>query len=128
MKLQSLERTYIDKIFALCDYYLQGKSKRYSRHLYDIYKLTPLINFDDTFALLIKEVQEHRSKMQRCPSAQNGVDVSAVILEFCDSSFYKEDYQAITSYFAADSISYDEAIGQMRMLAAGGLFTRQYKK
>lgn len=32
MNLQSLERTYIDKVFALCDYYLQGKSKRYSRH------------------------------------------------------------------------------------------------
>ena len=28
MNLQSLERTYIDKIFALCDYYIQGKSKR----------------------------------------------------------------------------------------------------
>ena len=49
MNLQSLERTYIDKIFALCDYYMQGKSKRYSRHLYDIYKLTPLIAFDDKF-------------------------------------------------------------------------------
>lgn len=36
MKLQLMERTYIDKIFALCDYYMQGKSKRYSRHLYDI--------------------------------------------------------------------------------------------
>ena len=30
MNLQSLERTYIDKIFALCDYYMQGKAKRYS--------------------------------------------------------------------------------------------------
>ena len=44
MNLQSLERTYIDKIFALCDYYIQGKSKRYSRHLYDIYKLILMIN------------------------------------------------------------------------------------
>ena len=47
MNLQSLERTYIDKVFALCDYYLQGRSKRCSRHLYDIYKLTPLIKFDE---------------------------------------------------------------------------------
>lgn len=39
MNLQSLE--YIDKVFALCGYYLQGKSKRYSRHLHDIFKLTP---------------------------------------------------------------------------------------
>ena len=124
MNLQSLERTYIDKVFALCDYYLQGRSKRCSRHLYDIYKLTPLIKFDDGFAVLIGEVREHRFRMQVCPSAKDAVDVSAVIMEFCDNSFYREDYQAITSYFAADAVPYDEAIGQMRALAAGNLFTR----
>lgn len=124
MNLQSLERTYIDKVFALCDYYLQGRSKRCSRHLYDIYKLTPLIKFDDGFAVLIEEVREHRSRMQVCPSAKDAVDVSAVIMEFCDNSFYREDYQAITSYFAADAVPYDEAIGQMRALAASDLFVR----
>lgn len=124
MNLQSLERTYIDKVFALCDYYLQGRSKRCSRHLYDIYKLTPLIKFDDGFAVLIGEVREHRSRMQVCPSAKDTVDVPAVILEFCDSSFYREDYQAVTSYFAADAVPYDEAIGQMRVIAASGLFVR----
>lgn len=124
MNLQSLERTYIDKVFALCDYYLQGRSKRCSRHLYDIYKLTPLIKFDNGFAVLIGEVREHRSRMQVCPSAKDAVDVSAVIMEFCDNSFYREDYQAITSYFAADAVPYDEAIGQMRALAASDLFVR----
>ena len=124
MNLQSLERTYIDKVFALCDYYLQGRSKRCSRHLYDIYKLTPLIKFDDGFVVLIGEVREHRSRMQVCPSAKDTVDVPAVILEFCDNSFYREDYQAVTSYFAADAVPYDEAIGQMRVIAASGLFVR----
>lgn len=124
MKLQSLERTYIDKVFALCDYYLQGLSKHYSRHLYDIYKLTPLIKFDDMFAALIKEVREHRSKMQICLSAQENMDVPVIILEFCDNSFYKEDYQAVTSYFAADAIPYDDVIEQMRVLATSNLFSR----
>lgn len=124
MNLQSLERTYIDKVFALCDYYLQGRSKRCSRHLYDIYKLTPLIKFDDGFVALIGEVREHRSRMQICPSAMDTVDVPAVILEFCDNSFYREDYQAITGYFAADAIPYDEVIGQMRELASGKLFVK----
>lgn len=64
MNLQSLERTYIDKVFALCDYYLQGKPKHYSRHLYDIYKLAPLIEFNDEFAVLVREVREHRSRMR----------------------------------------------------------------
>lgn len=122
MNLQALERTYIDKVFALCDYYLQGRSKRCSRHLYDIYKLTPLIEFDNKFAALIKEVREHRSKMQICPSAQDTVDVPSVILEFCDNSFYREDYQTVTSYFAADLVPYEEVIGQMRVLAAADWF------
>lgn len=116
MNLQSLERTYIDKIFALCDYYIQGKSKRYSRHLYDIYKLTPLINFDNKFVSLVKEVREHRAEMSICPSAKEGVDVSDVITEFCDNSFYEEDYQAITSYFTEDFVSYEDTIKNMRKI------------
>lgn len=92
--------------------------------MYDIYKLTPLIRFDDEFNSLIGEVREHRSGMSVCPSARDTVDVPAVILEFCDNSFYRKDYQTITSYFAADAVSYDEVIGQMRSLAAGNLFVR----
>lgn len=122
MNLQSLERTYIDKVFALCDYYLQGKSKRYSRHLYDIYKLTPRMVFDDKYISLIKEVRKHRSQMQICPSAQDGVDVPAIILEFCNNAFFKEDYQAITSYFSADYVSYEDTIQTMETLAQSNLF------
>ena len=116
MNLQSLERTYIDKIFALCDYYIQGKSKRYSRHLYDIYKLTPLIEFDDQFASLVKEVRVHRAQMTVCPSAKEGIDVSAIITECCDNSFYEEDYQSITSYFTEDFVAYEDIIENMRKI------------
>lgn len=122
MKLQALERTYIDKVFALCDYYLQGKSKRYSRHLYDVYKLTPMLNLNDEFLKLVDEVRVHRAKMSICPSAKEDVNVSAIILEFCDNGFYQEDYQSITSYFAADYISYEDVIQNIRRLAKGGFF------
>lgn len=37
MTLQTVERTLADKVFAVCDYYMQGRIKRHSRHLYDIY-------------------------------------------------------------------------------------------
>ena len=117
MKLQSLERTYIDKIFALCDYYIQGRNKRCSRHLYDIYKLTPRIKFDDDFAKLYVEVRTHRAKMSICPSAQPGINVSDLINEFCDNGFYKEDYRTITYYFSEDMVAYEDAIRQMRKLA-----------
>lgn len=118
MKLQALERTYIDKVFALCDYYLQGKSKRYSRHLYDIYKLTPMMEFNDDFLALVSEIREHREKMSICPSAKEDIDVVSIMIEFCDTAFYKEDYQAITSYFAADFVPYEDVIRNIRQLAA----------
>ena len=126
MKLQSLERTYIDKVFALCDYYLQGKSKRYSRHLYDLYKLTPMMKFDEAFETLVKEVREHRAKMEICPSAKAGENVSAIVEEFCDNDFYKDDYQEITSYFAADYVSYEEVIENIRKIVGGPLFNVFY--
>lgn len=117
MKLQSIERTYIDKIFALCDYYLQNKSKRYSRHLYDIYKLTERVNFGTEFETLFKEIYEHRKGMSICPSAKDGVSVSLLIKEFCNNDFYKEDYQSITGYFSEDYVEYDATIGQMKKIA-----------
>ena len=39
--------------FALCGYFMQGRAKRCSRHLYDIYKLSPLIKFDEKFLILV---------------------------------------------------------------------------
>lgn len=122
MKLQSLERTYIDKVFALCDYFMQGRAKRCSRHLYDIYKLSPLIKFDEEFANLVGEVREHRAQMSICPSAMPGVNVPDIITQFCDKAFYEDDYQSITSYFAADFVPYEDTITKMREIAAGSLF------
>lgn len=116
MNLQSLERTYIDKIFALCDYYMQGKAKRYSRHLYDIYKLTPFISFDDEFALLVKEVRNQRAQMSVCPSADAKINIPALITEFCDNSFYEEDYHSITSYFTEDFVPYEDIIDNMKKI------------
>lgn len=128
MKVQALERTYIDKVFALCDYYIQGKAKRYSRHLYDIYKLTPMMKFDESFVKLVEETRAHRAKMPVCPSAQEGVNVPAVIREFCDKEFYREDYHAITSYFAADFVAYEEAVGNIRKIAESGVFDGNFEE
>ena len=34
INVQSIERTFIDKVFAICDYYIQDMQDRDSRHLY----------------------------------------------------------------------------------------------
>ena len=113
MRVQSLNRTFIDKIFALCDYYMQGKSKRYSRHLYDLFKLRNRICFDDEMKDLVREVREHRKGMSICPSAQESVDIVALVNEFCDNDFYKSDYESITEYFVTESVEYNRAIANI---------------
>lgn len=122
MNLQSISRTYIDKVFALCDYYLQGKSKRYSRHLYDLYMLKEYVVFDEEFAGLVREVRQHRAKMKICPSARAEMDIPGLIHEFCNKDFYRQDYLNITEYFVNDMIEYGQAISEISILADSGMF------
>lgn len=117
MRVQSLNRTFIDKIFALCDYYLEGKSKRFSRHLYDLYKLRPLVSIDGELKKLLSEVRTHRSKLTICPSAQPDVDVRKIIYAFCESDFYKADYDRITDYFTSEIIPYEKTIRNIKEIA-----------
>jgi len=69
MMVQALERTFVDKIFAIADYYIDNKSKRLSRHIYDLYKIYPEIKIDDNFVKLIGEVREVRKAHSACLSA-----------------------------------------------------------
>ena len=117
LKVQSVSRTFIDKIFALCDYYIKGKANRYSRHLYDIYKLYPSINIDDSFMGLVAQVREHRSQLSSCPSAKEGVDVNGLICEFLDKDFYKSDFNAITRTLISDDITYEQTSLTLREIA-----------
>lgn len=108
MKVQSISRTFIDKIYALCDYYIENKTKRFSRHLYDIYKLYPAINIDESFKELARQVREHRSHLSICPSAKDDVDTKKLIYEFLDKEFYKSDYNNITRMLIFDDVTYEQ--------------------
>lgn len=118
MKVQAIERTFVDKIFALCDYYLAGRSRRYSRHLYDICMLMQRVSLDESFAKLFAEVRAHRAAMKNCPSAKDGVDLPSVISELCDSAFYERDYEDITDYFVEEPVPYQNAIDQMKLIVS----------
>ena len=39
MLVQTIDRTFIDKLFAICDYYLNNNFNRYSRHIYDLHMI-----------------------------------------------------------------------------------------
>lgn len=125
MHLQSMERTLADKVFALCDYYLQGKQKRHSRHIYDIYMLLPHVKQDESFANLVRQVRQQRAATSICPSAQPGQSVPQLLQEIIRDEFYKDDYADITAYFQKDRISYEQAVKALQKVIDDGCFSDQ---
>lgn len=109
MRVQSLNRTLIDKVFAVCDYYLQGKAHRNSRHLYDIYKLSGYVEMNSDFMELVKEVRAHRIAMgsEIAPAAPLDVNILGLGQKLCDEDFYKEDYRETTLKLISDSLEYE---------------------
>ena len=122
MKVQGLDRTLIDKVFAVCDYYLSGRVKKHSRHIYDIYKLSPLVSQDDDFRKLIQEVREVRSKASICLSAQPDVNVTELLYKIIRDEVYKEDYNTLTVRLLKEKVDYNEAIQVLRKIADSGFF------
>lgn len=108
MRVQSLNRTLIDKVFAVCDYYLLGKAYRNARHLYDIYKLKEHVEINGDFLELVKEVRAHRIAMgsEIAPAAPLGVNILELVQKICDEDFYKEDYRETTLKLISDSLDY----------------------
>lgn len=117
MKVQSLERTFIDKVYASCDYYLQNKSRRLSRHIYDLYKIFPKIVFDEKFEKLVEEVKTHRSTLSICPSAKPGINVSELIQKYCTEDFYKPDFDIITETLINEEVEYSAVINTILKIA-----------
>lgn len=109
MRVQSLNRTLIDKVFAVCDYYLQDKAHRNARHLYDIYKLAQHVDMDSDFLELVNEVRAHRITMgsEIAPAAPLDVNIVELVQKLCDEDFYKEDYRETTLKLISDSLEYE---------------------
>ena len=60
LNVQTAERTMLDKMYALADYYLLNTTTEHSRHIYDIYKLSEIVTIDDTLKGLALSVAEER--------------------------------------------------------------------
>lgn len=121
---QTLERTLIDKVFAICDYYESDKLIRNSRHIYDIYKIWNEIivsgTFDKSkFLELFAEVAECRStNLEVNISAQNGYKLYRKLQTIIDEKVYEEDYQEITSalFHSGGEVDYEIAINSLTEL------------
>ena len=123
MKVQGIDRTMVDKVFAICDYHMKGDVRRHSRHIYDIYKLLPFVPIDDNLRKLVKEVREVRAKnVSICHSAQSGVNVPEILMFIINNEIYRADYETVTYRILGEKISYDTCIEAVRNIAESGLF------
>ena len=122
MKVQGLDRTLVDKVFAICDYYMQDRVKKHSRHIYDIYKLLPVIPQNEEFKNLIKNVRSVRAMTNICLSAQLEVNVPKLLNFLIENKVYRDDYEKVIARILEEDVNYETAIKAVKEIAASGLF------
>ena len=119
---QAIERTLIDKVFAICDYYLSDKVDRHSRHLYDIYKIMEYTRPDASLSGLVQEVRSLREPLPVCPSAKTGVCINDVLAEIVNKEVYRNDYETITGKLLFTYVPYETVIGGIKEIISREYF------
>lgn len=117
VKVQTLERTFVDKIFALCDYQISKKLTRQSRHIYDLYKIYPSINFNNALLNLFDQVKKYRIDNPTCYSAKEGQKLSNIFKSLIDEKTFEHDYNFVTKQLLYDDTSYEDCIVTMWKIA-----------
>lgn len=127
MNVQSVERTFVDKVFAVCDYKIQNMQDRDSRHLYDICKLLREVELNEELDKLIDMVRDDRMQSKNNPLAQLEYFIPDMLKEIIRSRFYEPDYKNVTQKLLYEDISYDYAIENgIAIVAESDVFV--YKK
>ncbi|MBO4667393.1 MAG: nucleotidyl transferase AbiEii/AbiGii toxin family protein [Bacilli bacterium] len=116
IRVQSLERTFVDKVFAICDYYLRNEIERNSRHIYDLYRIYPNIKLDEKLKELISCVREDRKSNKNSISAQDDVNINSLLEEIINKEVYKDDYHNNTQLLLFKQISYEETINIIKII------------
>lgn len=122
LNVQSAERTLIDKVFALGDYYLSDAVYEHSRHVYDIYKLMETVTLNDSVKKLVQSVREDRKPHVNCRSAKDDIDMNVLLQEILDKAVYKQDYESITAKILFEDVPYDIATTALQQIIESGVF------
>ena len=116
VRVQALERTFVDKIFAICDYYFSGKTEAQSRHLYDLCKILPHMTLDDKLKAFVEEIRQAREGKKDCLSADKSVYLPEVLGKIIAEETYKSDYNSITALLLYETVSYEETIATIQKI------------
>ena len=123
MCVQKMERTFIDKVFALCDYYERNLPERNSRHIYDLYMISKHIDIqNESFKDLIKNVRENRKNNEKCISAKDGYNINLTLKTIVESDYFKKDYENVTSLLLTKPIEYQMVITVLEKIINQKLF------
>lgn len=115
MLIQSVERTFIDKLFAICDYHLEGKYNRYSRHLYDIHMIwsSRMLDIELVKSIVTDVVKDRQRYGTRNLSCQPGAQPNEILKEIIERKIYENDYNEVTSKFIYKMVEYPVAINSL---------------
>lgn len=113
--------TLCDKLIAIGNNYIRGKSERLSRHLYDVYKLLDVIKIDDS----LRDIFLHTLDCTRERGFDDAIignnNLEVFIYKSLVEDFYKLDYENISSKFIFDTVDYLTVKNYLLMIVDIGL-------
>ena len=117
VKTQKLERTFVDKIYAVCDYQISKKLERNSRHLYDLHKILPKIKLDDDLIELFTEVRKYRVTNETCYSVQGDNKLHILFDALINEETFKNDFNNVTSPLLYDDTKYSDIYNSLLIIS-----------
>ena len=123
MLTQSIDRTFIDKLFAICDYHIHGKYERYSRHLYDLHMIwkSSLLNLDTLNEIMFDVICDRQRYDGRNPSCKKGSCPNRMLKEIIDKGVYRNDYLNVTERLIYKSVSYEQCVNSLLEIINSGI-------
>jgi hypothetical protein len=112
MPIQTMERTLIDKLFAICDYHLEKEYNRYSRHIYDIHMIWNSGKLEkDIMQKIVPDVIKDRQLFgKKNISCQPGTAPNEILKEIVAQKVYETDYNNVTTKFIYKPVDYNTSI------------------
>ena len=113
--------TLCDKLIAIGNNYLRGRSERLSRHLYDVYKLLGVIKIDDSLRDIFLHTLDCTKERGFDDSIRGNNNLEVFIYKSLVEDFYKSDYENISSKFIFDTVDYLTLKNSLLMIVDIGL-------
>ncbi|MDA2067871.1 nucleotidyl transferase AbiEii/AbiGii toxin family protein [Bacillus cereus] len=129
MEIQTIDRTFIDKLFAICDYHLKGDYDRFSRHIYDVHKIwhSDFLKKDELNSLIDQVIEARQTLGKNTLSCQEKAKPNDILQEIIDTAVFKDDYNAVTTNFLFNVVEYEVAINTLQEIVKMELLPNEIK-